>query len=44
MDTICEEEMEELEMNAKPAAINNADDDNELKLMEVSIDDSDIFS
>ena len=40
MDAICEEETEELEINAK---LNNADD-NEPKHMEVSIDGSDIFS
>ena len=44
IDAICEEEMEELETNTKPGAIDNADDDNEPEFMEVSIDESDIFS
>ena len=34
---ICEEEMEELETITKPAEIDNVNDDNELKFMEVNM-------
>ena len=44
LDGICEEKMEELESNPKPAVIDDADDDNEPEPMEVDVDGSDAFS
>ena len=44
MQSVRRQEMEELESNTKPAAIDDADDDNVPELMEVDVDGSETFS
>jgi hypothetical protein len=44
IDAICDEELENLESTAKPAAIDNAADDDEPDPMEEEVDESDILS